>query len=153
MGTLEKVTWDNNLLWMRNAAGKRRAGLNAGWLISLPYLTVAEHSPYYTLTSGLMVHYILAFRAKEQSIVGTLSYRLGDCVVRLRLFLLILHFDFQVPEVTIWRDPKTHLWVDYLKNKRREHASVINTLHLPNVSKRDSTKLVPFLYTEVFTYI
>lgn len=102
--------------WKCNAAGKRRAGFTAERLIFLPYLIVAEHSPHYTLTSGFMMYYILALGLRSRALWvilwGKISYWLGDSVVGvvcLWLFFLILHFNFQVPKVTICRNVKTHL--------------------------------------------
>lgn len=108
------TTW----LWTCNAAGKRSAGLTTAWLIFLPYLTIAEHSPYYTLTSGLMMHYILAVGLRSRALWvipwEKISYWFGDSVIGvfgLWHFLLIHHFNFQLPEVTICENVKTHLWV------------------------------------------
>lgn len=151
------TTW----LWTCNAAGKRSAGLTTAWLIFLPYLIVAEYSPYYTLTSGLMVHYILALGLRSRVLWVILwekiSYWFGNSVVGvfwLGLFLLILHFNFQLLEVTIckmWKHIHECNIPKYWRMLR--DVRLIDILHLPNVSKRDSTKLVPFLYTEVFMYV
>lgn len=109
--------------WKCNAAGKRRAGFTAAWLIFQPYLIVAEHSPYYTLTSGLMMHYILALGLRSRALWvilrGKISYWLGDSVVGvvcLWLFLLILYFNFQVPEVTICRNVQIYEHNSLLQN-------------------------------------
>lgn len=121
MGSSVKGWWWRDLKitawpWKCNAAGKRRAGFTAERLIFLPYLIAAEHSPHYTMTSGLMMYYILALGLRSRALWvilwGKISYWLGDSVVVvvcLWLFLLIIHFNFQVPKVTICRNVQTHL--------------------------------------------